>query len=195
VATLTLKDQLAGEVSEARLFYTDLPNDNTSAVLQDAAGNDLASLSFNGTAGRAVGAMGSTVVAATAFGTEVRVFNNGKVGGTDNDDLAYRGTGEEFLTGGVGRYLSRCRARCRGGSESSDLERLDVVERFLRFAAIATRHADALRQQLHQHCGIRRFDVLRQCDRFIPRQLDGDHLILPFWGYAATKCGHGFEYS
>jgi len=102
VATLTLKDQLAGEVSEARLFYTDLPNDNTSAVLQDAAGNDLASLSFNGTAGRAVGAMGSTVVAATAFGTEVRVFNNGKVGGTDNDDLAYRGTGEEFLTGGVG---------------------------------------------------------------------------------------------
>ncbi|MDH4377554.1 MAG: Ig-like domain-containing protein, partial [Ramlibacter sp.] len=107
VATLTLKDQLAGEVKAARLFYTDPSGDNTDDVLQDAAGNDLASLSFSGIQGRAVGTMGSTVLTgdiATGadYGIEVRVFNDGKVGGIGTDTLTYRGTGDEFLTGGAG---------------------------------------------------------------------------------------------
>jgi hypothetical protein len=51
--------------------------------------------------------MGSTVqtgdiATGAGYGTEVRVFNSGKVGGTGDDTLVYRGAEEEFLTGGAG---------------------------------------------------------------------------------------------
>jgi len=44
----------------------------------------------------------STVVVGTAATAEVRVFDTGRFGGTADDQLVYRGSGEEFLTGGAG---------------------------------------------------------------------------------------------
>jgi len=79
----------------AKVRYVDLTGDNTTAVLQDAAGNDLASALWNS---KNI----STVTDVSAASEFIKVFSSGLNGGTANDTLTYRGAGTEFLTGGAG---------------------------------------------------------------------------------------------
>jgi VCBS repeat-containing protein len=92
--TFTLmKDVTSGLTT--KVSYTDSVGEQTVGVLQDAAGNDVATNVWNTT-------NGSSVTVLTAATAAVKVFAGGLVGSTGDDTLTYKGVGNEFLTGSSG---------------------------------------------------------------------------------------------
>jgi uncharacterized spore protein YtfJ len=87
------KDVTAGLT--ARIRYVDTSNDQTTGVIQDLAGNDVASALWSSR-------NGSTVTDLTAATSAIKVFAGGMVGGTANDALTYTKATSEFLVGGAG---------------------------------------------------------------------------------------------
>jgi hypothetical protein len=95
VTFLLDKDVTAGLT--AKINYVDpTTGDQTTGVIQDVAGNDVAS-------GLWSSRNGSTVTDLTAATSAIKVFAEGMVGGTANDNtLTYKNVGGEFLVGGQG---------------------------------------------------------------------------------------------
>jgi VCBS repeat-containing protein len=94
LVTLTLEKAITAGVT-TKVSYTDpTSGDDVSAVLQDIAGNDVASGLWT--------AKSLSVVNAATDSANVRVFDGGLYGGTANDTLTHTGTGNEFLSGGSG---------------------------------------------------------------------------------------------
>jgi hypothetical protein len=94
VTFLLDKDVTAGLT--ARIRYFDPSGDQTTGVIQDLAGNDVASELWSSR-------NGSTVTDLTAATSAIKVFAGGMVGGTlDDDDLKYTKDTSEFLVGGAG---------------------------------------------------------------------------------------------
>jgi hypothetical protein len=90
---LTLEKAITTGVT-AKVSYTDPAGETVSAVLQDIAGNDLASGLWT--------AKSLSAVNAATVSADVRVFDGGLFGGTGNNTLTYKGQGTEFLSGGAG---------------------------------------------------------------------------------------------
>jgi hypothetical protein len=94
VTFLLDKDVTAGLT--AKINYVDpTTGDQTMGVIQDVAGNDVAS-------GLWSSRNGSTVTNLTAATDAIKVFTGGMVGGTAADTLTYTKTTSEFLVGGAG---------------------------------------------------------------------------------------------
>ena len=80
----------------AKINYVDpTTGDQTTGVIQDVAGNDVASALWSSR-------NSSTVTEATAATSAIKVFTGGLVGGTAADTLSYTKATSEFLIGGAG---------------------------------------------------------------------------------------------
>jgi hypothetical protein len=87
------KDVTAGLT--ARIRYDDPSGDQTTGVIQDLAGNDVASALWSSR-------NGSNETDLTAATSAIKVFAGGMVGGTAKDTLTYTKATSEFLVGGAG---------------------------------------------------------------------------------------------